>query len=293
MWARARITALFLSLALIVGAIIIPARGYIKGQTLSKIIWITIDAESLVTAFRDVTTTKDVLVLRSQKYVDELLRGYPHCHLLFSDGTQNSLHFLVRSYNSLCNNITWNVCIKEGRFIARKIQGSAMGFYRQVDRWGIAAVFPIRVNVPRLPSGTEAGDEQQRRQNWINERTLARIICRVLFSERVNGLVRLKTRVLHDRQLATEDDVLRHSDADSYKRQKGDSPSGSSRTSGHTIGGVLFLLFGAALLKVALDLTDAPKNPIWLFMGAWRLGAAGSLIICQGTILGMTGDWLP
>jgi hypothetical protein len=271
MLARARIAALILSLTLIIGAIMSPAWGCINGQTLGEIIWITIDAESFLAGFGDVVTSKDVLVLRSQQYVNEKLRGYPSSHLLFSCSTQNSLYFLVRPYNSLCNNETWYIGIREGRFIAREDHGSTMGFYRQIDRWSIVAVFPVWVNVPSSPSWIEAGREYQSRQNWINKRALASIICRVLFSERINGLVRLHARVLHDRQLATEDDILRHSDANSYKRQKGDSPSGSSRTSSRTISGILFLLFGAALLKVALDLADAPKNPIWLHIGAWGL----------------------
>jgi hypothetical protein len=57
--------------------------------------------------------------------------------------------------------------------------------------------------------------------------------------------------------------------------------------------GVLFLLFGAALLKVALDLVDAPKNPIWLLVLAWGVGCVAGVLICQGTFLVLTGNWLP
>jgi hypothetical protein len=203
MMARARIAALFLSVALIVGAIVIPARGHIAGQPLSEIIWITIDAESLVAAFGDVITAKNILVLRSQKHVNGELCGFPSSHLLFSDSTQYSMHFLVRPYNSLCNNI-----IDIRRFVAREVQGSAMGFYSQIDRWGIAAVFPVWVNVPCLPIWTLTGYEQQCRQDWINERALARIICCVLFSERVNCLVRLHARGLHLTPLSLRDRLL-------------------------------------------------------------------------------------
>jgi len=167
-----RIAALFLSFALIIGAIVSPARGYIDGQPLSEIIWITIDAESLVAALSDVIPAKNVLVLRSQKYVDETLRGYPSSHFLFRRSIQNSLHFLVRPYNSIGNNMAWYIGIREGRFIHREFQWSAMCLYRQVDRWGVTAVLPVWVNVPRLPSGVLTGYEQQCRQDWINKRSL-------------------------------------------------------------------------------------------------------------------------
>jgi hypothetical protein len=196
---RARFAALILSLALIVGAIVIAARGYIDGQTFNEIIWITIDAENLMAAFGDVITAKNVLVLCSQKYVNEKLRGYPSSNLLFSGSTQNSLHFLVRSYNSLCNNITWYIGIREGRFISREVQGSTMGLYRQVNRWGVAAVFPVWVNVPRLSSGAETGCEHQCRQDWINKRALGGVRIPDLPFDKFSLLTRITDQDVSER----------------------------------------------------------------------------------------------
>jgi hypothetical protein len=58
---RARATALFLSLALIIGAIMSPAWGCNIGQTLGQIIWVTIDAESFLASLSNVITSKNVL----------------------------------------------------------------------------------------------------------------------------------------------------------------------------------------------------------------------------------------
>jgi len=87
--------------------------------------------------------------------------------------------------------------------------------------------------------------------------------------------------------------ILRYPNADSYDCQNSNCPSRPSRTSGRTISGVLFFLFGTALLKIALDLTDIVKNPIWFSIGRWVMGAVAALIIYQGTILVLTGNWVP
>jgi hypothetical protein len=80
-----------------------------------------------------------------------------------------------------------------------------------------------------------------------------------------------------------------YEDSGDSKERYGDS--GVRRSARCTIGGALFLLFGAALLKVAFELTDAPKNPTWLLVGAWGIGAVASFMIYQGTILVLTGNW--
>ncbi len=60
----------------------------------------------------------------------------------------------------------------------------------------------------------------------------------------------------------------------------------------HPISGSLLLLFGAALLKVALDNSDAPSNPMWILCAAWGVGLVAVILVCQGTVLILTGQWL-
>jgi hypothetical protein len=62
---------------------------------------------------------------------------------------------------------------------------------------------------------------------------------------------------------------------------------------GRTIDGALFLLFGAALLKVILDITNAPTNQTWFLIGMCGLSAIAILMIYQGTILVLTGNLVP
>ena len=60
----------------------------------------------------------------------------------------------------------------------------------------------------------------------------------------------------------------------------------------HAIYGGLMCLFGAALLKITFDATDAPSNPtwVWLCAGVWLCAAA--YLIIQGTVLILTSQWL-
>jgi hypothetical protein len=50
---------------------------------------------------------------------------------------------------------------------------------------------------------------------------------------------------------------------------------------------------GAAIMKIAFDLLDAPYNPIGLRLSGWGIGGVAGLLIGQGTILLLTGNWLP
>ncbi len=76
------------------------------------------------------------------------------------------------------------------------------------------------------------------------------------------------------------------------ERKNGDGPSGPSRTLGSTVGGGLLFLFGAALLKVVLYLTEESDNPGWVTWSAWGLGLIAVAAIAQGTVLLLTGHWL-
>jgi hypothetical protein len=98
---------------------------------------------------------------------------------------------------------------------------------------------------------------------------------------------------LHDVQLAIKDYVLRDANAYGYESQDSNGPSSSRRTNGRTIGGCLFFLLGAAFLKIAFEIFDDPRAPRWLWLGGYCLGFGSVLLVIQGTILVLTGDWLP
>jgi hypothetical protein len=98
---------------------------------------------------------------------------------------------------------------------------------------------------------------------------------------------------LHDSQLPIKREILQSSNANrngSEDRYRNGSPH---RISGGSILGFFFLLIGAALMKTAFYLADAPRNPMGIVVFAWGIGLAAALIIWQGTILILTGNWLP
>jgi hypothetical protein len=97
---------------------------------------------------------------------------------------------------------------------------------------------------------------------------------------------------LHFVQLATEDKISGPSDPHVNKGQNGNDPTSSRRAPGSTVYGALKLFVGAAFLKVALDSTNAPRNPVWLILCAWGIGLFAAIGISQGTILLRTGEWL-
>jgi hypothetical protein len=96
----------------------------------------------------------------------------------------------------------------------------------------------------------------------------------------------------HFSQLLVEDKVSGHANAHCDHCQRSDDPGGPGRTPGRSIYGGLMLLVGAALLAITLESTDAPTNPPWLICWAWTLGIAAAILVCQGTILLLTGEWL-
>lgn len=107
------------------------------------------------------------------------------------------------------------------------------------------------------------------------------------------GPIRALTTGPHFTQLPIENAILRHANADGGGRRDSNGPSGSGRASGSAIGGVLLSLLGAALMAVALNMTDTLRNPAWLVGFAWGTGLVASAVIYQGTILILTGHWLP
>jgi hypothetical protein len=103
------------------------------------------------------------------------------------------------------------------------------------------------------------------------------------------GLISAYAGGAHLIQLAAENHVLRDANTDSYNSQKGNKPSGPSGTPRRPISGGFLFFLGAALLKVALDSTDAPSNPLWLVFGAWTAGVIASAFIVQGVLLAIGG----
>lgn len=98
---------------------------------------------------------------------------------------------------------------------------------------------------------------------------------------------------LHDAKLAIESNVLRGPDSDGYESEERYGPSRPSRTVGRTICGALFLLFGAALLKLAFYFGDTPCPRRDDRCLTWGTGIVAALLIGQGTILVLSGNWLP
>ena len=86
------------------------------------------------------------------------------------------------------------------------------------------------------------------------------------------GLVSAFTSRAQLVQLPLVDDVLRDTHADSGNSQECNNPGGTGSAPSRPISGGLLFLLGAALLKVALDSTDAPRNPAWLLGLAWGFG---------------------
>jgi hypothetical protein len=97
---------------------------------------------------------------------------------------------------------------------------------------------------------------------------------------------------LHDRQLFAKDKILRDGGAREYRREDGGSYSGPSGFRGRPVPGALMIILGAALFAVGLKYADAPNNPFWLPGGAWGIWIVAFVLVCQGTVFLLTGEWL-
>jgi hypothetical protein len=78
---------------------------------------------------------------------------------------------------------------------------------------------------------------------------------------------------------------LRYANANRNGGENGYGPSGVSSVPRGAVGGGLILMFGAALLKLALYLLDAPRNPIWRRIFSWGCIVIGGGLIAHGTVL--------
>jgi hypothetical protein len=97
---------------------------------------------------------------------------------------------------------------------------------------------------------------------------------------------------LHNLQLAAENTILSDANAHDYGRENSNPYSGASRSISRTISGILLLLFGASLVKMALSVTDTPPNPTPIIFLGWGMGLAGFASIIQGVVLVLVGRWL-
>jgi hypothetical protein len=98
---------------------------------------------------------------------------------------------------------------------------------------------------------------------------------------------------LDGRQCAVANNSLRDTYSSRDEGEYGDPDrSGRGSTRRAILGGFLFA-FGAALMKLAFYFGDTPRqqgNDRWLTCGA---GCCAGLLIAQGTVLVLTGNWLP
>jgi hypothetical protein len=97
----------------------------------------------------------------------------------------------------------------------------------------------------------------------------------------------------HNFQLGLENQVLQAANKSDGQSEYGDKDGGIRGPSRSSVLGVLLLLCGAAVMKIAFDLLDAPHNPIRLRLSGWGIGGVAAILIGQGTILLLTGNWLP
>jgi hypothetical protein len=98
---------------------------------------------------------------------------------------------------------------------------------------------------------------------------------------------------LHFVQLTLHGAILKRPNSRSNDGQNSYGDGGVGRSAGKTILGIFFLTFGAALMKLAFYLGDTPRpqwDDRWL---SWGIGCCAGLLIAQGTILTLSGNWLP
>lgn len=97
---------------------------------------------------------------------------------------------------------------------------------------------------------------------------------------------------LHNAQLTDGDNRLRDRNSGRDYGKNSDYPGSIGSYSGRPFLGALLLAFGAALMKIAFYFGDTPRpqrNDRWL---TWGTGIVAALMICQGVVLALTGNWL-
>lgn len=98
---------------------------------------------------------------------------------------------------------------------------------------------------------------------------------------------------LHNGQLSLEGTVLESPYADNNEGQDGYPKGRVSRSAPKTILGVFFLALGAAIMKIAFYFGDAPRPKRNDRRLMWGMGTVAAFMIGQGTILALSGNWLP
>jgi hypothetical protein len=98
---------------------------------------------------------------------------------------------------------------------------------------------------------------------------------------------------LHGGQLAVENEILRDSGPSRDNRGEGDNPRSPLSAPRRAIYSGIMGLLGAALLALAFEIMDAPRNPASFVVCAAGCGLFAAVLICQATILALTGHWLP
>lgn len=88
-------------------------------------------------------------------------------------------------------------------------------------------------------------------------------------------------------------EILSGTNPNGYEGKERNPVCGTGRSAGSPIGGGFLILFGAALLKMAFYILDGLREPGWLRRLAWLIDIGSTFLIYQGTILSLTGNWLP
>jgi hypothetical protein len=98
---------------------------------------------------------------------------------------------------------------------------------------------------------------------------------------------------LHFIQLPLYSAILHETDGSSYDGENGYANGRSRGSTGKTILGVFFFAVGSALMRFAFYFGDDPKPELGERLLTWGTGIVAGLLISQGTILALSGNWLP
>jgi hypothetical protein len=119
------------------------------------------------------------------------------------------------------------------------------------------------------------------------------IFCRISgFFGGPDQIISLFSGRLHLTQLLPKNDKLRDANSNSDKSKNGNPYCRGGGLSCRPILGIFLLALGAAMLATTFYIFDSPREPRWLWRIGWVMGISGPLLIIQGTVLFLTGEWL-
>lgn len=98
--------------------------------------------------------------------------------------------------------------------------------------------------------------------------------------------------VSHFIQLTGQNKKRENGNPGGYDGEQRNQYSRVGRSPGRSILGCFLFFIGAALLKVSLNMADAPRNPSWFWVCTWMVGMVAALLVLQGTALVLVGEWI-